>query len=159
MIISRLHKISHSLHARLTLWVMLTVVAVFTIVTLVITNVTRKAFLNSSEENAKSRIEIANQRINSVLVGVEGAIENVAPEVLDHLDKPDLLYGVVRQVLERNPSIIGSAIAFEPNYFPQKGKLFSPYAYRTVNGTIATKQLGTSEYEYHSMDWYQVVSR
>ena len=65
MIISRLHKISHSLHARLTLWVMLTVVAVFTIVTLVITNVTRKAFLNSSEENAKSRIEIANQRINS----------------------------------------------------------------------------------------------
>ena len=156
MIISRLHKISHSLHARLTLWVMLTVVAVFTIVTLVITNVTRKAFLNSSEENAKSRIEIANQRINSVLVGVEGAIENVAPEVLDHLDKPDLLYGVVRQVLERNPSIIGSAIAFEPNYFPQKGKLFSPYAYRTVNGTIATKQLGTSEYEYHSMDWYQI---
>ena len=156
MILSRLHKISHTLHARLTLWVMLTVVAVFTIVTLIITNVTRKAFLNSSEENAKSRIEIANQRINSVLVGVEGVIENVAPEVLDHLNEPDLFYDVVQQVLELNPSIIGSAIAFEPNYFPQKGEHFSPYAYRTVNGTIETKQLGTAEYEYHFMDWYQI---
>ena len=156
MILSKLQKISHTLHARLTLWVMLTVVAVFTIVTLIITNVTRKAFLNSSEENAKSRIEIANQRINSVLVGVEGVIENVAPEVLDHLNEPDLFYDVVQQVLELNPSIIGSAIAFEPNYFPQKGEHFSPYAYRTVNGTIQTKQLGTSEYEYHFMDWYQI---
>ena len=156
MIISRLQKMSHSLHSRLTVWVMLTVVIVFTIVTLIITHVTRKAFLNSSEENAKSRIEIANQRINSVLVGVEVAVENVVPEVYDHIKEPDTFYDIVRQILELNPHIIGSAIAFEPNYYPQKGEHFSPYAYRTVDNTIKVKQLGTSEYEYHFMDWYQI---
>ena len=153
---SKLHHITHSLHAKLTLWVMLTVLVVFCIITAIITNVTREAFLSSSEENAKSRIEIANQRINSMLGGVEVAVENVIPEVIDNLNTPDEYYAVVRRILELNAPIIGSAIAFEPNYYPQKGEYFSPYAYRTVSGTIATKQLGSSEYEYHSMDWYQI---
>ena len=89
MIQSRLTKGSHSLHARLTLWVMLTVLAVFILITLIITNVIRKALLSSSEENAKSRIEIANQRINSILFGVEVAVDNVIPDVTDNLDNPD----------------------------------------------------------------------
>ena len=156
MIQSRLTKGSHSLHARLTLWVMLTVLAVFILITLIITNVIRKALLSSSEENAKSRIEIANQRINSILYGVEVAVDNVIPDVTDNLDNPDQYYAIVKKLLEQNSSIIGSAIAFEPHYFPQKGEHFSPYAYRTVNDSICTKQLGSSEYEYHYMDWYQI---
>ena len=156
MIKSRLQKISHSLHARLTLWVMLTVLIVFTIITIIITNVIREAFLSSSEENAKSRIEIANQHINSMLVGVEVAVENAIPDVEANLDNPDQMYAVVQTILDLNPGVIGSAVAFEPYYYPQKGEHFSPYAYRTVNGTIETKQLGTSEYEYHFMDWYQI---
>ena len=147
---------SLSMHARLTLSVMLTVLAVFIIITVIITHVTRKAFLSSSEENAKSRIEIANQRINNVLVGVEVALDNMVPKVMDNLNNPDQYYATVRQILEQNPSIIGSAIAFEPNYYPQKGEQFSPYAFRTVNDSISTKQLGTAEYEYHFMDWYQI---
>ena len=146
----------HSLHSRLTLWVMLTVLAVFVLITIIITNVIRKALLSSSEENAKSRIEIANQHINSILVGVEVAVNNVIPEVMENLENPDQYYAMVQKILELNQPIIGSAIAFEPNYFPQKGEHFSPYAYRTVNDSICTKQLGSSEYEYHYMDWYQI---
>ena len=145
-----------SLHSRLTLWVMLTVLAVFVLITIIITNVIRKALLSSSEENAKSRIEIANQHINSILVGVEVAVNNVIPEVMENLENPDQYYAMVQKILELNHPIIGSAIAFEPNYFPQKGEHFSPYAYRTVNDSICTKQLGSSEYEYHYMDWYQI---
>ena len=156
MTISKLQNKFHSLHARLTVWVMLTVLIVFAIITAIITDVVRQAFLDSSEEYAKSRIEIANQHINSMLVGVEVAVENVIPEVEANLDNPDNYYNVVRNILKRNPDIIGSAVAFEPNYYPQKGNHFSPYAYRTVKGSIETKQLGSAEYEYHYMDWYQI---
>ena len=156
MIISRLQNTLHSLHARLTLWVMLTVLVVFAIITVIITNVIRDAFLNSSEEYAKSRIEIANQQINSMLVSVEVAVENAIPEVEANLDAPDNYYAVVQSILELNPNISGAAVAFEPNYYPQRGVYFSPYAYRTVRGTIETKQLGSAEYEYHYMDWYQI---
>jgi hypothetical protein len=75
---------------------------------------------------------------------------------MDNLDNPDEYYAIVRQILELNAPIIGSAVAFEPYYNPQKGEHFSPYAYRTVNGAIETKQLGSAEYEYHCMDWYQI---
>ena len=102
------------MHARLTLWVMLTVLVVFCVITLILTNATRKALLESSEENAMNRMEIANQQINSVLVGVEVAVENMVPDIEDNLRKPDEMYGIVRQMLELNPSIMGSTIAFEP---------------------------------------------
>ena len=100
-----------SLHSRLTLWVMLTVLAVFVLITIIITNVIRKALLSSSEENAKSRIEIANQHINSILVGVEVAVNNVIPEVMENLENPDQYYAMVQKILELNQPIICSAIA------------------------------------------------
>lgn len=146
---------NRKLSGRLTLWVMLTTLVVFGITTYFTYNVVENAVLESSKEYAMSRMEIANQRINSVLVGVETAVENTIPEVEFLTTKPDLLYDVCRQILERNPTIIGSAIAFEPNYFPSKGEQFSPFAYKGID-SIYTKQLGTAEYEYHYMDWYQI---
>ncbi len=146
---------NRKLSGRLTLWVMLTTLAVFGITTYLTYTVVEDAVLKSSEENAMSRMEIANQHINGVLKVVETAVENTVPEVEWLLNQPDQLYRVTRELLERNPTIIGSAIAFEPNYFPSKGEHFSPYAYKGID-SIYTKQLGSTEYEYHYMDWYQI---
>ena len=145
-----------SLHARLTIWVMLTVLVVFVIITLVVTLLSSSAVLKGSTENAKSRMEIANQHINSVLGAVEVAVANTIPEVEHSRSNPDDIYTVVRRLLELNPNIVGSAVAFEPYYYPSKGKQFSPYAYRDIDNTVLTKQLGTDDYEYHYMDWYLI---
>jgi sigma-B regulation protein RsbU (phosphoserine phosphatase) len=145
-----------TLYARLTLWVMLTVIVVFTIITLIVTYLSSTAVLEGSTENAQSRMEIANQHINSVLVAVEVAVENSVPEVESKLDNPDGMYRVVSRLLELNPNIIGSTVAFEPYYYPSKGEQFSPYAYRDIDSTVHVKQLGTADYEYHYMDWYLI---
>ena len=148
--------IFHSLYARLTIWVMLTVLAVFVIITLVVTLISSSAVLKGSAENAKSRMEIANQHITSVLGAVEVAVANTIPEVEHSLSDPDKIYDVVRRLLELNPHIIGSAVAFEPYYYPSKGEQFSPYAYRAIDDSVLTKQLGSNDYEYHKMDWYLI---
>ena len=145
-----------TLYARLTLWVMLTVIVAFTIITLIVTYLSSTAVLEGSTENAQSRMEIANQHINSVLVAVEVAVENSVPEVESKLDNPDDMYRVVTRLLELNPNIIGSTVAFEPYYYPSKGEQFSPYAYRDIDSTVHVKQLGTADYEYHYMDWYLI---
>ena len=145
----------HTLYARLTFWVMLTVIVVFIIITLIVTYLSSTAVFAESTENAQSRMEIANQHINSVLGAVEVAVENTAPDVESTLSNPDGMYGIVLSLLESNPNIIGSTVAFEPYYYPSKGEQFSPYAYRDVNGEIRTKQLGTDDYKYHYMDWYR----
>ena len=146
----------HSLYARLTVWVMLTVMTVTIITALIVSYISSSAVLMGTKENVQSRMDVANQYINSVLVAVEVAVANTIPEVENSLSNPDKMYSVVRRLLELNPNIIGSAVAFEPNYYPQKGKQFSPYAYRDIDSTVLTKQLGSSDYEYHYMDWYLI---
>lgn len=148
--------ISHSLYLRLTFWVMLTVLIVFFIITYFVTATTKRAVKTGYTDNVKSRLEISNQRINNVLVSVEVAVDNTLPEIEAAIDRPEQLYYVVRRLLELNPIIVGSAVAFEPYYYPSKGKQFSPYAYKRADSTIVTKQLGTSEYDYHSMEWYRI---
>lgn len=86
---------------------------------------------------------------------VEVAVANNAWQINRYIDRPDSMYSVVHRLQEDNPVIMGSAIAFEPNYYPDKRRFFSPYAYRQ-DSSIVTKQLGTDNYEYHYMDWYQI---
>ncbi len=152
----RISGILHSIHARLTFLVMLTTIVVFSVVTIVISQYTSRIVFEGSKENAMNRLEMANQRISKLLTAVEVAVQNTSTEVVNKLETPDKMYEVVRNMLEKNPSIVGSTVAFEPYYYPEKGRQFSPYAYQKVDSTIATKQLGTEEYDYHYMDWYLI---
>ena len=145
-----------TLYARITMWIMLTVLVVFVIITYLVTYFGAKGVLLGSTENAKSRMEITNQRMNSVMQSVEVAVYNTIPEVELSLNKPDDMYRILRRLFEINPYIVGSTVAFEPYYYKEKGEQFSPYAYRGIGGTIYTKQLGTADYEYHYMDWYLI---
>jgi len=65
------------------------------------------------------------------------------------------MVGITRKVLADNEYIVGSAIAFEPYYYKQKGRQFSPYSYKH-GSSILSKQLGTDTYDYHNMEWYTV---
>ena len=146
----------HTLYARITMLIMLTVLVVFVIITYLVTYFGAKGVLLGSTENAKSRMEITNQRINTVMQAVEVAVYNTIPEVEMSLKNPDDMYRIVRRLLEINPYIVGSTVAFEPYYYQEKGEQYSPYAYRGIDGVIYTKQLGTADYEYHYMDWYLI---
>lgn len=106
-------------------------------------------------EQAQVKLNNTILQIDKVLNSVETAIENFSWLVTEKLDNPDYMYELTQQVLRSNPHVVGSAIAFEPEYYPDKGVLYSPYSYRTKDG-IFSKQLGTEDYEYHYMDWYQI---
>lgn len=144
-----------SVYARLVWGVGLTTLGIFAILTFVITDITTTVMRSMSSQNAQSRMEIANQKVNSYFMEVEVAIHNVIPEVEKVISTPDKIYDVLKTLLELNPHIIGSAVAFEPYYYPAKGEMFSPYAYMKGD-TILTKQLGTSEYNYFEMEWYLI---
>ena len=107
-------------------------------------------------EQAQVKLNNTILQIEKVLSSVEIAVENLSWLVTDKLDQPDFMYELTQQVLRSNPHVVGSAIAFEPSYYPEKGVMFSPYSYRKEEGGIQFKQLGTEDYEYHYMDWYQI---
>ena len=156
MKLPKLKRVRESLASRISVWIVLCVVVIITIAAVVGNNYLVKTI--KLEENVKANgiLYIVGQRIDAGLISVEIAVRNHLNDIKENLDKPDVLYRITQEMLEDNPSIVGSAIAFKPNYFPEQGRWFSPYSYREDNA-IRSKQLGNADYDYFSMDWYQTT--
>ena len=151
----KISSITRSFSTRVSVYILLISGAVFCIAFLVFYNSARRQVQIEAERRAMVSLDNTVLRIDEVLHSVEVALANNAWQVMDNIHRPDSMYGIVRRLLEDNPVIMGSAIAFEPDYYSSKGHFFSPYAYRRGD-TIAYKQLGVESYDYHYMDWYQI---
>ena len=156
MKIPQLLRIRESLASRISLWVVLYVVVILTITAFVGNYFVAKSIKLEESIKANGILYIVGQRIDAALVSVEIAVRNHLNDIKENLNEPDMLYRITQRMLEDNPPIVGSAIAFSPNYFPEKGVWFSPYSYRE-DGVIRSKQLGSANYDYHTMDWYQTT--
>lgn len=66
---------------------------------------------------------------------------------------PEDLFAAARAVLERFPSVMGCYVGFEPNYYPLKGTLFAPCAYRQGDSIVCVNV--AEELNYLQRDWYQ----
>ena len=113
----------------------------------------RKALQEEATRRAEDQLEATNLLICDVLDQVETAVHNNVWPVRKTLAAPDSLWSLVRRIVECNPSVSGSAIAISENYFPQKGRLFCPYAFRD-GGQIDTLNLGSDSYDYPVKEWY-----
>lgn len=149
-------QIRESLASRISLWVVLCVVVILSITAYLGNSYVVKSIKLEESVKANGILYIAGQRIDAALVSVEVAVRNHMDDIREKLNEPDALYHITRSMLEDNPDIVGSAIAFRPNHFPEKGIWFSPYSYREA-GAISSKQLGSADYDYHTMDWYQTT--
>ena len=146
-----------SLASRISLWVVLSVVGILSITTLIGNYYVTKSIKLEESVKANGILYIVGQRIDASLVTVEIAVRNHMGDIIENIDNPEALYHITQRMLEDNPGIVGSAIAFRPNYFPDKGQWFAPYSYRE-GLNIHTKQLGGPDYDYHTMDWYQTAA-
>ena len=153
---TRLHKIfTRSFPLRLSLVVLGVVSLLFVLTYLGNSRSARKYVRQESIERAQSALENTILRIDNVLHSVEIAIQNQSWMVKENLEHPEMLYAFTEHIVQNNDFIAGSAIAFEPHYYKEYGLFFSPYSYRE-GGEVKSKQLGTTDYNYHFMDWYQI---
>lgn len=115
----------------------------------------RIAVTEEAIRRAEDQLKSNNQEIIAVLDRVETAVENNVWTARKVLNSPDSLWTVTRRIVEKNSFIYGAAIALEENYYPEKGRLYSPYSFR--KGTqIDTAQLGTDAYNYIEKKWYTI---
>lgn len=116
----------------------------------------RSSIIKMEEDRAQGVLSNTELKINTVMDAVATVLRNNIWAVEQNLDSPQELYFVVRNVVESNKGlIVGSALAFEPYYYKSEGIRFSPYCYNDGKD-IFVKQLGSEEYDYHSMDWYLI---
>jgi len=104
---------------------------------------------------AQSELRVKSLKIQNVMNEVEVAVREMAWAVERDIARPDSMLPVTLRLLADNDIIVGSAVAFEPYYYKDRGRQFSPYSFREGKH-IYCKQLGTDQYDYHHMEWYTV---
>ena len=114
----------------------------------------RKAVREEALNGAAQVLDNTVQRVNVLMQRVEIASDNFMWLPLRHLDVADSMFVYSRRILTCNPDLNGCSIAFEPDFFPDKGHYFSAYTYND-DGKFDTTQEGNPSYDYHYMDWYQ----
>ena len=115
----------------------------------------QKGIQEAVEHHAQGELRIKSLKIQNVMNEVEVAVREMAWAVERDIARPDSMQSVTLRLLADNDIIVGSAVAFQPYYYKQHGRQFSPYSFRH-NGHIVSKQLGTDQYDYHHMEWYTV---
>lgn len=144
-----------SFSARLSLYITLITAVIFITAFMVFFAYSRSLVKQEALRNAESVLSSTNIRIDNVMRTVETAMDNVSWLVEQHLSTPDSMYSITRRMLISNEMVVGSAVAFEPYFYQDKGLFFSPFSFREA-GTIKDAQLGTEDYDYHYMEWYQI---
>jgi sigma-B regulation protein RsbU (phosphoserine phosphatase) len=106
-------------------------------------------------ENAKTLTEATINFIDKVLSSTAKTPHNLAAMLEGTAFKENQLENWLRVLVEKNPEVYGSTVAFEPYTFRPQAKFFAPYYYKS-GGKLLREELGGEKYNYHLMDWYQI---
>ena len=147
-------RIKRSIAHRLTWRVVLSMTIVFTFILLFVFLIIWAVGFGGLMYYNQSVMDTCNERINNVFSNVEVAIANNVPEVEECAGKDRRLYEAQENLLRLNSNIVGTAVAYNPDYEPKKGQPFAPYSYRDSTG-LHSKQLNSEEYDYLNKDWYK----
>ena len=117
----------------------------------------RNGIRDEVKQRARTEIQVRNLEIQNVISDVEVAVNNMQWLIDWAAANPDSIYSTLRLIIRNNPIITGCAMAFEPNYFPQQGRWYEPFAGRSdgLTGEIYNDQIGSSEHDYHTATWYR----
>ena len=84
------------------------------------------------------------------------AATNTAPFIEEDLDKPDRMYDIMNRMLKLNPYMRSCGIYFVEGYYPQKGRLFAPYASRRDSTIINESQEACDQgNDYVKAEWFK----
>ncbi|MDA3944923.1 MAG: SpoIIE family protein phosphatase [Bacteroidetes bacterium] len=146
---------TESLSFRILTRVLLITVSLFVLTLSIYYIYTRNLIKEAARENAVQLAGNIAGKIAQQLQPMEKLPQMVSATIEMGLFDKDSLIVVLETILKRNPNIYGASIAFAPNIFPEKGLYFMPYVYRNNNEIISTF-LGSADYEYFLMDWFQI---
>ena len=99
------------------------------------------------ERRVRTELGVKAQLIANTLERAEATLQEHLWDIQTHLDNPDAMFDVTSRLISANKQIVGGCIAFVPNFYPQKGRLFEPYATKK-NGTVTVEQLGSADHDY-----------
>ena len=114
---------------------------------------TRKSIQKQSVEKTYNNM-LKLQRTAKLQTSVESAVQATMGDVHVNLNNPEMFYGITSRLVANNEYIVGSAIAMRPGYYPDKDKLFAPFAYPENKDGEGQPRVKLLPYDYTQEEWY-----
>ena len=130
------------------------VVVLFVAIAVFVARNTSQQMVDQARKTVENVVKATTGQIDRLMTEVETAVANQKWIIGERLDEPEYMYKVTKGLVENNEFIVGSAIAFVPNYFPEKGYYWAPYTCDEGGGNLKSFQLGNDDNRYHEQEWY-----
>ena len=110
------------------------------------------------EKRAETELTMKAMVVKNALNLSENSLMGHLWEMERNIALPDSMFGIMEGVLRSHPNLVGCWIAFMPDYYPDKGRLFEPYAYWD-HGTIRRQIIGPEHDYSQNAAFKEVVSK
>lgn len=144
-----------SFSARLTRYIGIITSVLFIGVMLVFAIVSHKLIVEESINSVENLLSATTGTIEKTLGTVESCVKSNVWLIREHINDKKYLHHITTGIVESNPNITGSAVAFSQFYF-NRTEFFSPFSYDSGNGGEVVKTFLGSDYDYFSKEWYKV---
>ena len=112
---------------------------------------TKEEEFSRYEAYLDSKVAEIRRALSDVYVGTV----NHVPDIEQNLGNPDRLSEIMKQVVDLNPRINSCGLSFVANYYPQKGRWFSPFASRSDSSKVEVTSLGSADNDYLNAKWFE----
>ncbi|MBU4201292.1 MAG: methyl-accepting chemotaxis protein [Verrucomicrobia bacterium] len=115
--------------------------------------ISRQLVMQGVEREAQQIARATLKRIETVLYSVQKVVQGMSQTVQNMACPQQDLVRYLKAVVESNPEVYGSVIAFEPYTLASDVQYFCPY-YCKQDGKLTYVDLGNASYNYLNWAWY-----
>ena len=110
------------------------------------------------DDEAEMRFQIvvtrAYREVQRRMSEVFVANVNNVHEIERDIDDPDRLYDHLERIVRQNPYIVSCGLLFVPDYYPEKGRYFVPFATADTADMVSVMRIDSLYHSYIEEDWF-----
>jgi sigma-B regulation protein RsbU (phosphoserine phosphatase) len=143
-----------SISNRLTLRIMIVVLAMMAVIAGVVYFTVGEYMDDEAERRFQIVVIRAHREILCRLSDVQTATTNNVHEIERDIDDPNKLSDHLGRIVRQNPGIVSCGLLFVPDYYPEKGKYYVPFATRDTADVVSMMRIDSVYHDYFEEDWY-----
>lgn len=122
--------------------------AMVEILSIVQYNRVRKALLEETELRSRVVMNTKSEVILHALERTEITMRENLWIVKRSMAHPDSVFSALVRLIDDDPDVVGGCLAFRPDFYPSKGRLFEPYASIQPDGSTLVEQIAGPDHDY-----------
>ena len=140
---------------KLILYIFTSIAFIFSVIFLYNYSISKEIVEKNLKLNAEGLTMSTVLKVEKVLSTVQKIPDNFSKILMASDYSLEDQKKLLKLIVENNEEIYGAILAFEPYYTDSTRKYYAPY-YHRKNGKIEYLNVGDEDYDYFTLDWYQI---